>query len=140
MTDPMSTDHTNHPFGESEPARDAELAALLREVTGDVPMAAVDWDALAGRISRAVPARAAAPWWSYATRWERRMLPIALAAGLVGALTLWTSAGPASLAAAQLSASDAVEQIVTGAPSEDVALSFARAVTTESALGGSSAE
>ena len=38
-----------NPFADSEPPRDEELAALLRQAVGDVP-ATVDWDALATRM------------------------------------------------------------------------------------------
>jgi hypothetical protein len=139
MADSMHTDSSDHPFGSAEPARDAELGALLRRVTGDVPMAAVDWDGLAARISRAVPARAVAPWWSYATRWERRMLPIALAAGLMGALALWDSASSAPLVA-QSSSSDAIAEMVTGAPVSDVAASYERAMLSDTGFEESLAE
>ena len=45
-----------NPFAAGEPPRDEELAALLRQAVGDVP-ATVDWDALAMRITRALPRR-----------------------------------------------------------------------------------
>ena len=82
MHSDQSDDSSFNPFDPAEPPRDEALAALLRQATGDVPAGSVDWDALASRISRALPARATPTWWSYAERWERRMLPLALAASL----------------------------------------------------------
>ena len=54
-----------NPFADSEPPRDEELAALLRQAVGDVP-ATVDWDGLATRIARGLPSRTNVAWWSYA--------------------------------------------------------------------------
>lgn len=128
----MHNDPIN-PFDPAEPRRDEELAVLLRTVTGDVPVHAVNWDALASRIARSIPSRAASTWWSYAERWERRMLPLALAASLVGAIALWnTSTEPtASTMVAQVGAADIVEEYVHGTPVEDAARLFARSVTSE---------
>ena len=80
MTDSRSTLGTGA-FG-PEPAHDRRLGAMLRDVAGETPHAAVHWSALADRITSRVAAQMAAPWWSYATRWERRVIPLALAAGL----------------------------------------------------------
>ena len=114
-----------------EPAHDPELAALLRSDVGSVPMDEVDWDALAGRISAGVAQQAAGPWWSYATRWERRMLPIALAAGLIGALALiTTSPASATTVSSLTTASAAATAVVTGTPVEDAASQFARSITS----------
>lgn len=129
MADSMHSDPFN-PFDRAEPPRDEALAALLRQATGDVPMGAVNWDALASRISRALPARATATWWSYAERWERRMLPLALAASLVGAFALWTSgAEPAS--AAQVGVSEIVADVAQGAPAAEAARTFASTLTAD---------
>ncbi|MEO8562834.1 MAG: hypothetical protein ABI601_12205 [bacterium] len=136
----MHSDPIN-PFDPAEPTRDEALAALLRRATGDVPVRAVDWDALALRISRSIPARSAGTWWSYAARWERRMLPLALAASLVGAIALWNSGDPtASTVVAQASSLDAVTEFVQGAPAEDAALTFARSITSEMTIADSGAE
>jgi hypothetical protein len=141
MDDPMHNDPIN-PFDPAEPRRDEELAALLRTVTGDVPMRAVDWDALASRISRSIPSRTAATWWSYAQRWERRMLPLALAASLVGAVALWnTSSEPAASAmVAQIGSADIVEDFVHGTPVEDAARTYARSVTSEMTIADTGTE
>src|SRR4051812_31130918 len=90
--DSMRDDRTPlfNPFAPGEPPRDKELAALLRQTVGDVPPT-VDWEALALRITRALPARTNVAWWSYTERWSRRIIPIALAASLVGAAMLWNA-------------------------------------------------
>ena len=134
------TDDPFNPFDPAEPARDEALGALLRRATGDVPMSAVDWDGLATRITRALP-RPASPWWSYAERWERRMLPLALAASLLGAFALWNSGTiGAPAAGTQIASVDLVADLVEGTPADDVALSFARSVTAEMRLVDSGAE
>lgn len=135
MTDSTSDTSAMNPFDPAEPPRDEELAALLRQVAGDVPLAAVNWDALAERISRSLPQRAATTWWGYAARWERRMLPIALAASLLGAIALWNSAGPAPTMVAQLGASDIVAEVAQGTTAEDAASSFARTITADANIG-----
>ena len=138
MDDSMHSDRndsTFNPFDPTEPTRDEALAAVLRQATGDVPMGSVDWDALASRISRALPARATTTWWSYAERWERRMLPLALAASLLGALALWTSSvEPAAAMVAQVDASELVTDVAQGAAAEEVATSFARTITAEASF------
>jgi len=125
-----------NPFDPAEPRRDEELGALLRQVTGDVPVGDVNWDALAMRISRAIPSRTVTSTWrTYAESWERRLLPLALAASLVGALALWNSSDPAAVSSvatvAQVTSTDLLSDIVAGAPSADVALRYARTVTSE---------
>jgi hypothetical protein len=140
MADSMDRDNSFNPFDPAEPPRDQELAAVLRRATGDVPLGSVDWDALASRISRALPARAATTWWSYAERWERRMLPLALAASLVGAIALWTSAEPVTSVVAQLDASDVVADVAQGAPAAEAARTFARALTADMNLAESVAQ
>ncbi|MDB4882902.1 MAG: hypothetical protein JWL95_1668 [Gemmatimonadetes bacterium] len=134
MADSMTNDQgdsTFNPFDPAEPPRDEALAAVLRQAAGDVPVGAVDWDRLAARIARALPPRAAATWWSYAERWERRMLPLALAASLVGAFALWTSADSTAAMAAQDGASALVADVAQGAPAAEAAQSFARTLTAD---------
>jgi hypothetical protein len=126
---------TFNPFAPNDPPRDEALAGLLRRAEGDVPVHAVDWDALASRIARALPGRAATTWWSYAERWSRRMLPLALAATLVGAFALWEADEPSNTVSAS-GAPDVVVDLVQGAPAEDAARSFARTVTTNVILAG----
>jgi hypothetical protein len=127
---------TFNPFAPNDPPRDETLAALLRQAEGDVPVRAVDWDALASRIARALPGRAATTWWSYADRWGRRMLPLALAAALVGAFALWEADEPSNAVVASSGASDVVVDLVQGAPAEDAARSYARTVTANVILVG----
>src|SRR5258708_40112744 len=79
-----------------EPERDLTLAALLREHLGGAPMSEVAWSALAAHIGDAVATQLAAPWWAWATRWERRVIPLALAAGLAGSGGPWGQPGPAA--------------------------------------------
>jgi transcriptional regulator GlxA family with amidase domain len=136
MADSMHNDSSFNPFDPAEPSRDEALAAVLRRATGDVPVGAVDWDALASRIARALPGRSATTWWGYAERWSRRMLPIALAATLVGAFALWEADEPSSAMVASSGASDVVVDLVQGAPAEDAARSFARTVTANVILVG----
>jgi hypothetical protein len=113
-----------------EPPRDARLGALLRDVVGDPARHDVGWDALAQRIHASVTATESAPWWSYAERWERRVLPLAMAAGLVGALAIAGAARLRSETAGTYTASDAVSAVVWGASSDDAARSFARTLTS----------
>lgn len=112
-----------------EPARDEQLGALLRETVGDPPTSVVDWNALAVRIGAAVREGQVAPWWSHVARWQRGAVPLALAAGLVGALALFGSgsvmngdSGPAS------ESLDLVSAVVSGTSSSDAALTYAGAV------------
>ena len=128
MADSMSDDRTFNPFDPSEPARDEQLGALLRRVEGDVPVAAVDWNQLASRISRSLPPRMSTSWWSYAARWERRMLPLAIAAGLAGLLALWDGSESATTAT-RAGISEIIADMVQGAPADDVARTFARSFT-----------
>ena len=109
-----------------EPAHDPELGALLRTVVGDTPHGVVNWAALASRIGERV-GRQAAPWWSYATRWERRVIPLALAAGIaaVAALSVSVSSSPTPVT----SASALATAVASGAPAEDAASQFARSIT-----------
>jgi hypothetical protein len=116
---------------EGEPSRDPRLGALLRAAVGDPPVADVDWDALAERVSMAVRAQRAAPWWSYAERWQRRAIPLALAAGLVGTLALWNASTELRAEAAALGGSpDLVTAVVSGTPASDAATSYAGSFTS----------
>jgi hypothetical protein len=119
-----------NPFAAVDPPRDEALAALLRQAEGDVPVRAVDWDALASRIVRSLPGRASLSWWSYAERWSQRLLPIAFAASLLGVVALW-QAGELSGVASASAVTDVVAEVVQGAPVEDAARSFARTVTAD---------
>lgn len=130
----MRDDGTFNPFAPGDPPRDEALAALLRRSVGDVPTGAVDWDALATRISRALPARPSIAWWSYAERWSRRIVPIAVAAALVGAVTLWNASDAPAAVIAQAAPADVVADVVQGAPVEDAARSFSRTMTAEDVL------
>ena len=129
----MRSDGTFNPFAPGEPARDEELAALLRQAVGDVPDS-VDWDALATRITRALPARANVAWWSYAELWSRRILPIALAASLVGAAMLWNADDVGAVMVAQTPPADVVVDVVQGVSIEDAARTFARTMTVDETL------
>jgi hypothetical protein len=133
MGDSMHSDGSFNPFAPDDPPRDEALAELLRQVQGDVPAGSVNWDALASRISRSLPARGLT-WWSYTDRWSRRILPIALAASLVGAVMLWNAEEPSTVVVAQTVATDVVADVVQGEPVEDAARSFARTMTADATL------
>ena len=126
-----------NPFASDEPPRDEELAVLLRRAVGDVP--AVDWDAFAMRITRALPSRANLAWWSYAERWSRRIIPIALAASLVGAAMLWNAESAEALVVAG-APTDVNADVVQGVPIEDAARTFARTLTVDEMLAMPGAE
>lgn len=115
-------------FGDAEPARDPAIRAALVGAVGVTPEHEVDWDALAERIAVG-RARHLADWWSHVAGWERRALPVALAAGLVGALALWGLGMPASRTGAALAPSDAVTALFDGVPMADAALSYAQSLT-----------
>ena len=129
----MHSDGSFNPFAPDDPPRDEALAELLRQVQGDVPTGAVNWDALATRISRSLPARGLT-WWSYTDRWSRRILPLAFAASLAGAVMLWNADEPSAVIVAQTVATDVVADVVQGEPVEDAARSFARTMTTDATL------
>ena len=115
------------PTPPDEPRRDPRLGTLLRDLMGPIPMGDVDWDALAGRVGAAIRARQT-PWWSYVQRWQRRALPLALAAGVFGASILvhsWLT-HPEALT----SAPDLVSAVVAGAPAEHAATIFSHSVTS----------
>ena len=116
-----------------EPPHDEKLGKLLREIVGDTPYSAVSWSALAARIGDRVSAQMAAPWWSYATRWERRAIPLALAAGLTAAVALWTSSASPT-AWHMTSASNVTTAVLSGIPAEDAASQFARSITNSADL------
>ena len=120
-----------NPFAAVDPPRDEALGALLRQGVGDVPARAVDWDALAARIARSLPGRATLTWWSYAERWSQRLLPLAFAASLLGAVALWQADDLSGVATASGAVTDVVAEVVQGAPVEDAARSFARTVTAD---------
>jgi hypothetical protein len=139
MGDSMHSDGTFNPFAPDDPPRDESLAELLRHAMGDVPVGSVDWDALASRISRSIPARSLT-WWSYTDRWSRRILPVALAASLVGAVMLWNADEPPAMVVAQTASVDVVVDVVQGEPIEDAARSFARTMTVDATLGDAEPE
>ena len=131
MTDSRQTPHGGENiFGAAEPARDVALAALIGDVVGAPPFGDVDWAALGARIASA-RARQRMAWWSYTARWERRMLPVALAAGLAGVLALWGLGMPAApRLATAVSIADPMAEIVDGTATADAARSFARSITS----------
>jgi hypothetical protein len=112
-----------------EPARDARLAALLRDVVGDPSVIDVDWHALSGRIAAAIRMPHTAPWWSYVERWQRRALPLALAAGLAGALAFWGTTSSQRAEGSANGTTDLVSAVATGTAPADAATSFARSIT-----------
>jgi hypothetical protein len=134
MNDRERVPESGNPFGAGEPARDAVLARLLHDVVGTPPAAQVDWTALARRIAVATAAPLHVPWWSYAARWERRALPLALAAGLAGAVALWGLGTPSLSNGASAGSAELVTAVVAGAPAEDVARSFARTIAADPSI------
>ena len=120
------------PDGGAEPARDERLGALLRDAVGEPTMSEGDWSALADRVTAAVRGRHAIPWWGHIGRWQLRAIPLALAAGLVGALALWSAT--AGVGDATSASPDLVTAVVSGTSSADAALSYARSVTGTSDL------
>lgn len=120
-----------------EPAHDPELGALVRDAVGDVPHTAVDWAVLAARIGERARAQVSAPWWSYAARWERRVIPLALAAGIAAAAVLsMSTSGPSTWPAASplISASALATAVASGTPADDAASQFARSITNAADL------
>ena len=110
-----------------EPAHDSELGSLLRDLVGETPHDAVNWTRLAMRIRDRVGAQAVMPWWSYATRWERRVIPLALAAGIAASAALWST--PSGSTSQTASASELATAVANGTPAEDAASQFARSIT-----------
>jgi len=128
MTDSRQAPHGGEDIFGGEPARDARLGALLADVVGRPPEA--DWHALAERIATA-RTRQRGSWLAYAGRWERRAIPVAIAAGLAGVLALWGLGMPATArATGAVTPSDPVAAMVEGTPADDAARSFARSVTS----------
>ena len=64
-------------------------------------------------------AQAVTPWWSYATRWERRVIPLALAAGIAASAALWST--PSASTSQSASASELATAVANGTPAEDAA-------------------
>jgi hypothetical protein len=122
------------PDGDAEPARDERLGALLRDRVGEPPMADVDWSALAERVSAAIRSQHAMPWWGHVERWKRHALPLALAAGLIGVLALWTDITVSRAEAAAYPSGDMVSAVAAGVSSADAATSYAGSVTGSSEL------
>lgn len=116
-----------------EPAHDPELGALLRGVMDDAPMDSVDWTRLAARIGERVAAQASGPWWTYAAQWERRVIPIFVAAGIAAAAVLFTTTSSAS-EVQRTTASAMTTEVASGTPAEDAAVVFARSITSTADL------
>ena len=112
-----------------EPAHDPELSALLRSVVDDAPMDSVDWTRLAARIGERVAAQAAGPWWSYAAQWEKRVIPVFIAAGIAAAAVLFTTTASAS-EVQRTTASAMTTEVASGTPAEDAAVLFAGSITS----------
>lgn len=112
-----------------EPAHDPELGALLRSVIDEAPMDSVNWTRLAARIGERVGVHASDTWWSYAARWERRMIPIAIAAGIAAAAALFSTTASAS-ELPRTTASALATEVASGTPAEDAAVLFARSITS----------
>ena len=110
-----------------EPSHDVQLGALLRDVIGDTPASVVNWTRLAERIGQRVGRQVAAPWWSYAMQWERRVIPLALAAGIAAVASLWTTASGSTVLVT--SASALATAVASGTPVDDAASQFARSIT-----------
>lgn len=111
-----------------EPSHDERLGALMRDIVGDTPHGAVRWGALADRIGASVAAQMATPWWSYATRWERRAIPLALVAGLAAAAALFMTSASSNVLH-MTTDSGVTTAVLSGIPAEDAASQFARSIT-----------
>ena len=112
-----------------EPAHDPELGTLIRSTIGDAPMDSVNWTRLAARIGERVGVQASDTWWSYAARWERRVIPIAIAAGIAATAALFSTTASAS-EVQRTSASALATEVANGTPAEDAAVLFARSITS----------
>ncbi len=112
-----------------EPIHDPELGALLRDVIDDAPMDSVNWTRLAARIGERVGAQASDTWWSFVARWDRRVIPIAIAAGMAAAAALFTSTASAS-EVQRTTASALATEVASGTPAEDAAVLFAGSITS----------
>jgi hypothetical protein len=129
MNDRERVPESGNPFGSGEPARDALVGSRLRELLGTPPENQVDWGALARRIAVATTAPLHTPWWSYAARWERRVLPLALAAGIAAGAALWGAEAPRSTVT--VASEELVGAVSVGAPTDDVARSLARSIASD---------
>jgi hypothetical protein len=116
-----------------EPSHDERLGSLMREVVGDTPNSAVRWSILAERIGERVREQMATPWWSYATRWERRAIPLALIAGLTAAIALFMTSASSNVLH-MTTASGVTTAVLSGIPAEDAASQFARSITNSADL------
>lgn len=117
------TDFSSAP--ESDPARDVRLGLMLRGTLGATPHGDVNWASLAKRIGNSLPAQIAAPWWTYAARWERRAIPLALAAGIIGTVALWGTPGTAMASAMD----DLMVSVASGVPAREAASQFSDSLT-----------
>lgn len=124
------------PAPESEPARDVRLGLMLRDTIGGTPSGDVDWAALAKRIGDRLPVQMSTPWWTYASRWERRAIPLALAAGIMGAIALWGTAGTTSTASVSTTEEVALSAVASGELSETAARQFSQAITSLDIVAG----
>ena len=137
----MTEQHDRHhgtPFA-GEPDRDIELARLLQPLVGGTAEPLGGFGALASRLTSRLAQQAAisiaSPWWTYAARWERRAIPVALAAGLVAVaalLGLGAPIGPlvAAQAAVSISASALSTEVANGSAPEDAASLLAHSITS----------
>ncbi|MEO8337443.1 MAG: hypothetical protein ABI664_20870 [bacterium] len=116
-----------------EPPHDDKLGSLMRDIVGDTPFGAVRWAALAERIGERVAAQMATPWWSYATRWERRAIPLALVAGLAAAVALFMTSSSSNVLH-MTTASGVTTAVLSGIPAEDAASQFAHTITSSADL------
>ncbi len=128
----------------AEPRRDLMLATVLREASGRLPDAAVDWEQLRAVIAaRAGPQlarqRHGPAWWEYAATWSRAALPALLAASvvIVAALAVPELSTPDADGASVTSAADAPEQaIVDAAVAGDVPVDTLMAALVAAAADG----
>jgi hypothetical protein len=114
-----------------EPARDPLLAAALRDVAGDPPARAVDWEHLRSGIAARAESRLARrrrdavsrdpAWWEYAAGWSRAGVPALLAASALIAVLLTAP----QLSAPETDEPQAVE--AAGRSPEQVAIDLAMA-------------
>lgn len=123
------TDHDNiigeGAFG-GEPARDVRLGEILREHVGGTPHHGVDWNALADRIAVRLAMPVSKSWWDYTARWERRAIPIALAAGVAGFMLLWNT----RVASANAESPDLLASVVQGDSTDIAVRLFSRSITS----------
>jgi hypothetical protein len=66
-----------------------EVRGALRDAIDNAPLEGVDWEALHQRVMAAVQEHdESAPWWAVTAHWARVVVPISVAASLIGLLTL----------------------------------------------------